>query len=114
MYKICGKNARGLHTFLASDTMGSEVLTMTQRARIWLRTVRASLDQTQSQAAAAVGVSRHTFARWESGTLQPYLEQAVELAKWASAPLDEVAEAFGFELGETVAEQADRLTDCSP
>jgi DNA-binding XRE family transcriptional regulator len=88
---------------------------MNQSSRIWLRTVRASLDQTQAQAASAVGVSRHTFARWESGTLSPDLEQAVELALWAGKPLDDVAAAFGFDLGgETVAEEADRLTDCTP
>jgi DNA-binding XRE family transcriptional regulator len=65
-------------------------------ARIWLRTQRASHDQTQEEAAEAVGVSRHTFARWEGSTLRPTLEQAVALARWADVTVDVVATAFGL------------------
>jgi len=86
--------------------------------RIWLRTRRAELDVLQSEAALAVGVSRATWSRWSSGDAAPTLEQAVALARWSGRDLDDVARAFGLgeievEL-ETVAEQADRLTDCSP
>lgn len=70
--------------------------TATDPARIWLRTQRASHDQTQEEAAEAVGVSRYTFARWEGGDLRPSLEQAVALAGWAGVTVDEVAVAFGL------------------
>lgn len=84
-------------------------------SKIWLRTRRVQLDQTQTEAADAVGVSRFTFARWEAGDGHPTLEHAVSLSRWAGCSLDAVASAFGFDLGgETVAEEADRLTDCSP
>ncbi len=88
-------------------------------ARIWLRTRRAALDQTQTDAADAVGVSRHTFARWEGGDLLPGLVLAARLARWAECTIDEVAQAFGLvddapEFNETPAEEADRLLDATP
>lgn len=66
--------------------------------RRWLRTHRARHDQTQSEAAEVVGVSRHTFARWEAGDLLPGLEQAVALADWADCSVDDVALAFGLDV----------------
>jgi len=64
--------------------------------RIWLRTHRASHDQTQTEAAQDVGVSRHTWARWERGDLVPGLDQACALARWAGVRVDEVADGFGL------------------
>lgn len=64
--------------------------------RRFLRVHRALHDLTQSEAAAAVDVSRHTWARWEGGEILPSLEQAVALSVWAGVALEDVADAFGL------------------
>ena len=48
-------------------------------ARVWLRAIRASLDQTQQEAAELCGVSSHTWHRWEAHNLIPTLTQAVQI-----------------------------------
>lgn len=68
-------------------------------AKTWLRAIRASLDQTQQEAADRCGVSGHTWHRWEAHNLIPTLTQAVQISIWAGVSVDEVAERFGLDLG---------------
>ncbi len=74
--------------------------TTTPTPRIWLRTRRAERDQLQSEAAAAVGVSRATWSRWIAGDALPNLTQTIALARWSGCALEEVAAAFGLEVNE--------------
>ena len=66
--------------------------------RRWLRTHRARLDVDQAQAAEALGVSRATWARWETGhDLALSGRNLVALARWAECGLEEVAAVFGLD-----------------
>lgn len=52
---------------------------------------RVSERITQEQLAEAVGVSRQTVAKWESGETTPDFEHAVSVAKVLNVSLDDLA-----------------------
>ena len=57
---------------------------------------RLARGHTQEQLAAAVGVSRQTIAKWESGETSPDLDHAIALAEALGTTLDGLV---GFDCG---------------
>lgn len=49
----------------------------------WLRGKRAQKAQTQSEAAAEIGVSTNVIGRWEGGELPRKIVDIAGLAQWA-------------------------------
>ena len=60
---------------------------------------RTNAGCTQEQLAEAVGVSRQTVAKWESGETSPDLEHAAALAEALGTTLDGLVSFEGGELG---------------
>ena len=60
---------------------------------------RMGAHLTQEQLAEAVGVSRQTVAKWESGETSPDLEHAAALAEALGTTLDALVSFDGGELG---------------
>ena len=56
-----------------------------------LQKTRQTAGLTQEQLAEAVGVSRQTVAKWESGETSPDLEHAAALAKTLGTTIDDLA-----------------------
>ena len=64
-----------------------------------LLTTRTSAHLTQEQLAQAVGVSRQTVAKWESGETSPDLEHAAALAEALGTTVDALVSFDGGSLG---------------
>lgn len=62
-------------------------------------TTRTAAGRTQEQLAEAVGVSRQTVAKWESGETSPDLEHAAALADALGTTLDALVSFDGGRLG---------------
>jgi transcriptional regulator with XRE-family HTH domain len=57
----------------------------------WLRAARASLDQTQAQAAARISVSRATVSAWENGISVPLkISELLALAAWYPVEIEQL------------------------
>ena len=63
-----------------------------------IQETRQALRLTQEQLAEAVGVSRQTVAKWESGETSPDLEHAAALAKALGTTIDGLAFFEGSDL----------------
>jgi DNA-binding XRE family transcriptional regulator len=60
----------------------------------WYRVRRAAKEQTQAEAATAIGVNPGTYLRWESEAMAPRLEHMRGIADWAGMEMGEVMEAL--------------------
>ena len=75
---------------------------MTIRLSENIRRYRKQLGLTQEQLAEAVGVSRQTVAKWESGETSPDLEHAAALAEALGTTLDALVSFDGGGVGIAV------------
>ena len=64
-----------------------------------IQATRTAIHLTQEQLAAAVGVSRQTVAKWESGETSPDLEHAAALAETLGTTLDMLVSFDGGGMG---------------
>ena len=67
-----------------------------------IQATRVAEGRTQEQLAEAVGVSRQTVAKWESGETSPDLEHAAALAEALGTTLDMLVSFDGGGLGVSV------------
>ena len=67
-----------------------------------IQATRVAKGRTQEQLAEAVGVSRQTVAKWESGETSPDLEHAAALAEALGTTLDMLVSFDGGGLGVAV------------